>query len=275
MIQSGLYAMLVAAPSIQALLPVDSNTGASLAKNCIHFVRAPKEPQTPFIVIHMVNLPPAASSLDGVSELIEGEFQFDCYASDDGNGALVARQLAQAVRLLLENYSGTLPDGTTIAFYEVTSDFDDNYETGGQGYLFRSVLRLQAFYSEAGLSPPPPPPISDMAQTFHWVAQAGDNAQQIKASPGFLVGAFAFSAPSTSYAVYIKFFDSVTRPNPAGGDIPKVTIGVEAGTDSVPNIPRGGLQFTNGIWMLIVKGIQDNNDTAVASGDISVDVYWQ
>jgi len=146
-IQSGIYVMLIGASSIQGLLPSDSNTGASLAKDCVHFVRAPKEPRTPYIIVHLPNVPPAESSLDGVSDLIDGEFQFDSYASEQ-NGALTARQLSRAVRDLFKNFSGTLSDGTTIAFYEVTADFDDNYEVGGTSYLFRSVLRLKAFYTE-------------------------------------------------------------------------------------------------------------------------------
>lgn len=146
MIQSGLYEQLINAPSITALLT------SGQAANSVHFVRAPKDPPTPFIVLHLPNVPPAEATFDGSSELIEGFVQFDCYAADDtsglGGGALNARQLNRAVRDLFKNFSGTLPDGTTISFTDVLADFDDNYELGGENFLFRSVLRLKAFYTE-------------------------------------------------------------------------------------------------------------------------------
>ncbi len=103
----------------------------------------------PYIVVHLINVPPADASLDGVvTNLIDGEFQFDSYADDASNGALTARQLNRAVRELLQDFDGTLSDGTVIRFYDVSADFDDNYEVGGTSFLFRSVLRLKAFYTE-------------------------------------------------------------------------------------------------------------------------------
>jgi hypothetical protein len=148
MIQAGLYRALTTAPTIQALMPKDSS-GQSLAKECVHFVRAPKLPRMPYVVVHLINVPPADASLDGVvTNLIDGEFQFDSVADDANNGALTARQLNRAVRELLQDFDGTLSDGTVIRFYDVSADFDDNYEVGGTSYIFRSVLRLKAFYTE-------------------------------------------------------------------------------------------------------------------------------
>jgi hypothetical protein len=152
MIKSGIYTKLINAPSIQALLPSDTSSPPnSLASQCVHFTRAPKKPLTPYIVVHLPDVPPAEATLDGVTEQILGMIQFDCYADDDksnGNGALVANQLSIAVRDLLKNFSGTLSDGTVISFCDVLAHFDDGYEEGGTSFLFRWVLRLQAFYTE-------------------------------------------------------------------------------------------------------------------------------
>lgn len=158
MIQEGLYNMLVNASAIQALLPSSGSPAVSQAYKCVHFVRAPKEPLTPFIIVHLPDVPPAEATLaDGVSSLIEAMIQFDSYAPEK-NGALLARQLSRAIRdLCVGNDTtpspynpgpGTLSDGTTISFCEVLADFDDNYEVGGTSFLFRSVLRLKAFYTE-------------------------------------------------------------------------------------------------------------------------------
>lgn len=117
---------------------------------------------------------------------------------------------------------------------------------------------------------------SDMpSRSFHWIAQAGLNAQQIKASPGVVTSVSAFSPPTGSSTVYIKFFDQTTAPNPAGGDVPIMAIGVELGLGADPQLPYGGKEFQNGIWMLITKNMADNDATPVAAGDVAVDVGWQ
>lgn len=141
MIQSGLYNLLINAPSITALLT------SGQAGNSVHFVRAPKQPITPFIIIHLPSVPPAEATMDGSSQLIEGLIQFDCYDKDE-NGAEDARQLCRAIMNLLSSFGGTLNDGTTIQFTDVIANFDDNYEVGGEDFLFRSVVRLRAFYTE-------------------------------------------------------------------------------------------------------------------------------
>jgi hypothetical protein len=135
-ILSGIYEALVAAPSVASLL------GSSTA---VYFSVAQKGALPPYVVLHVVDGLPAEASLDGVSELIDGEIQFDSYGSDQ----LAARKLSRAVRDLLKNFGGALPDGTTIQFVDVTMDMDDPFEIGGQGYVDRSVLRLKAFYTEA------------------------------------------------------------------------------------------------------------------------------
>lgn len=117
---------------------------------------------------------------------------------------------------------------------------------------------------------------SDMpSRSFHWIAQAGLNAQQIKASPGVVTSVSAFSPPNGSSTVYIKFFDQTTSPNPAGGDVPIMTIGVELGLSADPQLPYGGKEFQHGIWMLITKNMADNDATSIAAGDVAVDVGWQ
>jgi len=134
MILSGLYNLLLADPGVSAII----------AAKGVYFTLAAEQAARPFVVIHIVSAPPAETSLDGVSELISGRFQFDCYADDQ----LSARKLSRAVRDLLKNYSGGLSDGTAIQFTAVNLDMDDPYEVGGQGFVFRSLLDLSAFYTE-------------------------------------------------------------------------------------------------------------------------------
>jgi hypothetical protein len=143
MLATGLYQQLGATPAVTALL--GKPTQEQGAGNAIYFTSAPKQPPATFLVIHRINTPPAGQTLNGVSDLIDGEIQFDSYSGD----AITAQKLSRTVRDALKNFGGALPDGTTIQFVEVTADMDAGYEQGGTGYLFRSILRLHAFYTEA------------------------------------------------------------------------------------------------------------------------------
>lgn len=113
------------------------------------------------------------------------------------------------------------------------------------------------------------------SKPFHHVATAGDNAVLIKGGPGVVTSIFGFSPSSAQYPVYIKLFDQTTKPNPAGGDVPVSTTGVEAGIQANPTLPDGGIEFLNGIYMLIVKGLADTDDTPVLAGDCTADIGYQ
>lgn len=140
MILKGLYQQLIGASSVASAL-------ATPAASSVFMNVLPKTPPRPSLVLNRVGTPPAGETLDGISDLIDGEIQFDSYA-DDPNAAV---KLSHAVRdYLVKSFNaGELPDGTTIQFVAVTMDHDEPYEMGGVGYLFRALLRLQAFYTEA------------------------------------------------------------------------------------------------------------------------------
>jgi|ERR1700733_621674 len=136
----GLFTLLAGTSAVSTKL--GDPTGAK----SIYQSRAGEDVIPSFLVIHLVDVPPAAHSMDGPSGNQNGEIQFDSYAAD----APTARALSQAVRDSLKNFSGALSDGTTIQFYRVTMDSDEGYEQGAGGYLFRSLLRLAAFFTEPG-----------------------------------------------------------------------------------------------------------------------------
>ena len=139
MILPGIYKQLLKANAVTQLL-------SSPAAQSIYINVAVKQSNRPYLIINRVAAPPAASSLDGMSQLIEGEIQIDSYADDQPT----ASKLSSAVRdYLMNTFSGgALPDNTTIQFVEVTMDHDEPYEQGGAGYLYRALLRLKAFYTE-------------------------------------------------------------------------------------------------------------------------------
>lgn len=142
MLLPGLYEHLLSAPAaaVQAAL-------AAPASGAIFEISAMKGAPRPFLVLNRISAPPAGATLDGTSDLIDGEIQFDAYADTPA----AAEKLAHAVRdfYMRTFVVGQLPDGTNIQFIDVTADHDEGYEPGGSGFLYRALLRLQAFYTEA------------------------------------------------------------------------------------------------------------------------------
>ena len=141
-----LSAKLAAAPSIIQFLGQRPPAGGNPADTGVFISLAVKQALRPYLVLHMISAPPAEATLDGISSLVQAEIQIDSYGDDP----VTARQVSKAVKALLANFSGALNDGTTIQFTDVPMDADEPYETGGGGYLYRSLLRLEAFYTEQG-----------------------------------------------------------------------------------------------------------------------------
>jgi hypothetical protein len=73
--------------------------------------------------------------------------QVDAYASNYYD----ARATSRAVRLLLENYSGTLPDAdaTSVIACVVEKDWDMPYEEGQKGFVYRALLEVRIQYRDA------------------------------------------------------------------------------------------------------------------------------
>jgi len=141
-IYQGLYQMLAANAAVTGQLPVPEPPNSGFA---IYFGAAGKTPGQRFVVINVLNAPPAATTLDGSSALKAGELQLDSYAENQ----IAARKLSDAVRDTFKDYGGVLGDGTTIQFTEVTVDRDAGYEVGGTGYVYRTMVRMTAMYTEA------------------------------------------------------------------------------------------------------------------------------
>lgn len=143
MLYSGLYTQITQAASIVSLLAPPNNSQPII--DAVFFGAAAKEPPKRFVILNVVDQEPAGQTHDGKSALMDGEIQFDSYAESQ----LASRQLSRAVRFLLQDFGGPLSDGTTIQFTEVTMDRDAGYSVGAQGYIFRSLLRIKAMYTEA------------------------------------------------------------------------------------------------------------------------------
>jgi hypothetical protein len=147
MIESGLYQFLTTNALITALLG---------GKASVYFSVLPKQPALPAIRFFRVASPNAAETLDlpGYgNQTIAGRFQFDALASDsnanpmNNSGYLSAALLSQAVRTqLLAQATDTLPDGTLLQDVRIHDEFDQDFEQGGTGYIFRRTLDVSLIY---------------------------------------------------------------------------------------------------------------------------------
>ena len=94
-------------------------------------------------------------------------------------------------------------------------------------------------------------------------AANSENATVVKASAANLFGVKGYKA--TAAVAYLKFYNKATTPSEA--DTPYFVIPLLASTtfshDFVEPVP-----FTTGLSYRIVTGNADNDDTAVAAGDV-------
>jgi hypothetical protein len=131
MIENGLYMILAEDSAIKAL------TGGVVDFNLL------RKDATTGIVIHKITGSPL-TPMEQVTDLNISRFQFDCYAGK----YLDARDIARRVKFIFQDYTGTLPDGTTMTTLELNVELDAPYEIGGQGFLFRRILDFTLSYKE-------------------------------------------------------------------------------------------------------------------------------
>lgn len=107
----------------------------------------------------------------------------------------------------------------------------------------------------------------------HAVSAATTNATSVKASAGILTGG---SIRNNAAAVkWVKFYNKASAPT-VGTDIPVLTIGLPAasvlGIASITG--SSGARFSTGIAYAITGAFADADATAVASGDIEVNLIY-
>jgi hypothetical protein len=83
-------------------------------------------------------------TMEGTTGLRNSLFQIACYAST----YYTSRVAAAVVRKLLQDYTGTLPDGTVVQSVMVEKDFDAQYEEGGTGWIYGAYLQFRIWFEE-------------------------------------------------------------------------------------------------------------------------------
>ena len=153
MIQHGLFEVLTNNAPVAPLL-ADGKA--------VHFGLLAKNAATPAIVISRVSSQ-AEVMLDGTAGVIQARYQFDCLAPDYDDAA----ELDMAVRQLLQDFSGNLPDGTQVqAIIINVAGLDLPYEAGGKAYLFRRMSDFTIIFNET--------PFIPVGTGWVWQAYTGD-----------------------------------------------------------------------------------------------------
>jgi hypothetical protein len=137
MMEKGLY-MLIAQ---------DSGV-AALVNNRVYFILQPKGTGVPSVVLSLVATKDLYDTT-GCTGLREALWQVDAYAADYYS----CRATSRAVRLLLESFTGNLPDAdaTQVIAAFIEKDWDMPYESGGKGFVFRSLLEVRLHYYDTSL----------------------------------------------------------------------------------------------------------------------------
>jgi hypothetical protein len=120
---------------------------ASLIGDRAFWLLAPKETRTPFVVMQLV-VTQDTYSAQGANKLRIKHVQFDSYGTTSTDPLTGVVVVSDAIRKLLQSFSGQLPDGTPINGCIVTRDMDMGYEPGTSGYEFRRLLEVQIQHTD-------------------------------------------------------------------------------------------------------------------------------
>lgn len=106
--------------------------------------------------------------------------------------------------------------------------------------------------------------------TYHLVSAASTNATNIKASAGQLYGYYIFNANAAARKV--AFHNSASTPTAGASVFFSVVIPASSGA----NVEFSqGLAFSSGIGITTVTGTADSDATAVASGDLIINLFYK
>jgi len=138
MLDDGLNQVIVASSAVTSLVGAsrkDKTTG-------IFGGQAPAQTPVPFVVIEQIGGEPI-TTLDGPLLTRTARFKFSCHS----DSRLAAKRLMQAVRGVLEGFTGMLPDGTNLQNAETVLEADA-FEYAPLDYV--AQLEVELMYDDTG-----------------------------------------------------------------------------------------------------------------------------
>lgn len=110
-----------------------------------------------------------------------------------------------------------------------------------------------------------------MATSYSLISAASVNANAIKAAPGPLVGWLIINTSASTR--YVRFYNKTTAP--VTTDTPFLRIPLPAGDGTNVSFALNTLWFPAGIAFNITGGQADNDATAIAAGDVTLNVFYE
>ena len=139
MIAEGLFNLLISDSGVAAFV---SNHASPPVFQVYHGALR-KGYSLPAIMITAVISSPIVTN-EGTADLNYQRFQFDCLATS----YLEAHRLKDAVKALLQDYRGTLIEGTQIFSSITKMELDNPFEEGKGGYIYRCIIDIQFGFIE-------------------------------------------------------------------------------------------------------------------------------
>jgi hypothetical protein len=113
---------------------------------------------------------------------------------------------------------------------------------------------------------------SSAASSFHLISAATTNATSVKATTGQVYGYDIYNANAA--VRFVKLYNKATAPT-VGTDIPVRTIGIPPASRVSADTPYGIGSFPLGIALATTTVITDADATAVAAGDLAINLDYK
>lgn len=139
--------------------------------------------------------------------------------------------------------------------------------------LWQMSKQLESLTKVTSISPIPNNSGVNGTTPYKLISLATTNANVVKATPGNLYSIVAIGL--TSVVRYLKLYNKASAPT-VGTDVPVMTIPIPANTQGAGiAIPFSmGVNFPLGIALAITTGSADNNNVAVAAGDVIINLTY-
>jgi len=147
-LEQGLLQEIAASSDVTAIVPNDVSGNPQ-----IYWGLAPKGAKPPYLILERVATGDTYT-VTGPSGLRAGLFGVHCFVDSKAgvsSGFYVCRDLANAVRQLLQAYTGTLPDSdsTKVSAVFIEKDWNMPYQEGATGFVFHNYLEFRIWYRES------------------------------------------------------------------------------------------------------------------------------
>jgi hypothetical protein len=141
-IADGLYAVLANASAVTAIVGTPATRTETMKTTGIFKVQMPEAAAMPAVVFSQI-AGESLMTMDGPDALRFVRYQFNCYGSTPGDAA----KLQRAVRRTLENFTGTMVDGSQVDDMECVLEME-TFEDAP--FIFNASVDMKIAFRDLG-----------------------------------------------------------------------------------------------------------------------------